>query len=97
MTDISKSNILNSSTWSQFNSQNFNTQDKEVAGDGIALAASTVDVEAFANIAAVIDNCEEIIKQDVDPFDEIIAKVKEGENFGDELEANGVVCFLEID
>ena len=96
MAAISKLYALNITTCSQFNGQDFYTKNKQVTSYRIALTAASTNVKPITDITAVIYDSFEVIKEDWDPSDKIIAKVEELKTFDDEIKANRIVSFLKV-
>ena len=61
------------------------------------MTASSFDIKAFADVAAVINDCNEVIEKELDPLNEILAEIEEAKDFTDELKLNGIISFLKID
>ena len=78
-------------------SQNFNTQNEEVAGDGVALSTTSAYIKASRDVTTMIDDSLEVMKENFNPFNKILTKIEKAQALSYVREAYGIISFLKID
>ena len=60
------------------------------------MTASTSNLKALTYVAAMVNDCFEVVEEDFNPLDKVFTEVEELETFVNELKINAIVSFLKI-